>query len=44
MRSSALHNLVMAGLVAAIRDLTRGTKDVDARVKLGHDDADRSVP
>ena len=29
---------VMAGLVPAIHALTHGTKDVDARVKPGHDD------
>jgi hypothetical protein len=32
---------VMAGLVPAIHALTHGTKDVDARVKPGHDDVDR---
>jgi hypothetical protein len=29
---------VMAGLVPAIHDLLRRTKDVDARVKPGHDE------
>jgi len=28
----------MAGLVPAIHDLCRGTKNVDARDKPGHDD------
>jgi hypothetical protein len=28
----------MAGLDPAIHDLTRGTKDVDARLKAGHDE------
>jgi hypothetical protein len=28
----------MAGLDPAIHDLTHGTKDVDARLKAGHDD------
>jgi hypothetical protein len=30
----------MAGLVPAIYALTRGTKDVDARHKAGHDNVD----
>jgi hypothetical protein len=30
-------DLVMAGLVPAIHDLTRCPKDVDARHKAGHD-------
>jgi len=30
----------MAGLVPAIHDLDRGTKNVDARDKPGHDDRD----
>ncbi len=30
--------IVMAGLDPAIHDLTRGTKDVDARLKAGHDE------
>jgi hypothetical protein len=37
-------NAVMAGLVPAIHDLTRGTKAVDARHRAGHDDAERFVP
>jgi len=32
---------VKAELVPAIHALTAGTKDVDARVKPGHDDVDR---
>ena len=35
---------VMAGLVPAIHDLTHAWKDVDARHKAGHDDADRTAP
>jgi len=35
---------VMAGLVPAIHALTHGWKDVDARDKPGHDDAERLVP
>jgi len=39
MSSGACHNsVVMAGLDPAIHDLPRGTKDVDARHKAGHDD------
>jgi hypothetical protein len=34
---------VMASLVPAIHALPRGTKNVDARDKPGHDDADRFV-
>jgi hypothetical protein len=34
---------VMAGPVPAIHALPSGTKDVDARDKPGHDDADRFV-
>jgi hypothetical protein len=30
--------IVMAGLVPAIHDLSRGTKNVDARDKPGHDE------
>jgi hypothetical protein len=30
--------IVMAGLVPAIHDLSRDTKDVDARDKPGHDE------
>jgi len=33
-----LKHIVMAGLDPAIHALTRGTKDVDARLKAGHDD------
>jgi hypothetical protein len=55
-RSVLYTNAVMAGLVPAIHDLTRGTKDVDARDRRqvyavceqtampGHDDAERIVP
>ena len=39
MSASHIH-AVMAGLVPAIHALTRGTKDVDARHKAGHDDGD----
>ncbi|TYL74353.1 hypothetical protein FXB38_34665 [Bradyrhizobium cytisi] len=31
-------HIVMAGLVPAIHDLSRGTKNVDARDKPGHDE------
>jgi hypothetical protein len=31
-------HVVMAGLVPAIHDLSRGTKNVDARDKPGHDE------
>jgi hypothetical protein len=34
---------VMAGLVLAIHALPCGTKNVDARNKSGHDDADRLI-
>ncbi|MBR0719295.1 hypothetical protein [Bradyrhizobium liaoningense] len=34
---------VMAGPVPAIHALTRGTKNVDARDKPGHDDAERAT-
>ena len=37
------HKLVMAGLVPAIHDLSRGTKNVDARDKPGHDGVETSV-
>ncbi|MGY4507045.1 hypothetical protein ACVIN2_000499 [Bradyrhizobium sp. USDA 3650] len=33
----------MAGLVPAIHDLSRGTKNVDARDKPGHDVAEDSA-
>ena len=39
--TAARHNegvAVMAGLVPAIHELSRGTKDVDARDKPGHDE------
>ena len=32
---------VMAGFIPAIHALPRGTKNVDARLKAGHDDAER---
>jgi hypothetical protein len=32
---------VMAGFIPAIHALPRGTKNVDARHKAGHDDAER---
>ncbi|MGC0393108.1 hypothetical protein ACVIU7_005649 [Bradyrhizobium liaoningense] len=35
---------VMAGLVPAIHALPRGAKNVDARDKPGHDDAERVTP
>jgi hypothetical protein len=35
---------VMAGLVPAIHALPRGTKNVDARHKAGHDDAEKVTP
>jgi hypothetical protein len=35
--------VVMAGLDPAIHDLPRGRKDVDARHKAGHDDAEGIV-
>ena len=39
MSSRVCHkHIVMAGLDPAIHDLRRGTKDVDARDKRGHDD------
>jgi hypothetical protein len=44
MNKSPHAKAVMAGLVPAIHDLTHGSKDVDARDKPGHDDADRSAP
>ena len=45
MNTTALHNhAVMAGLGPAIHALMLGEKDVDARAKPGHDDADRSAP
>ncbi len=31
-------SIVMAGLVPAIHDLSRGTENVDARDKPGHDE------
>ena len=34
----------MAGLVPAIRDLSRGTKNVDARDKPGHDEFVAGMP
>ena len=37
-RHGSWKNFVMAGLDPAIHDLTRGTKDVDARHEAGHDD------
>ncbi|MDH2350029.1 hypothetical protein QCM77_40880 [Bradyrhizobium sp. SSUT18] len=38
-------HIVMAGLVPAIHDLSRGTKNVDARDKPGHDESDgRFIP
>jgi len=33
----------MAGLVPTIHDLSRGTKNVDARDKPGHDDLSQSL-
>jgi len=35
---------VMAGLVAAIHDLPRGSKNVDARDKPGHDESAAEFP
>jgi hypothetical protein len=35
---------VMAGLVPAIHALPHGKKNVDARHKAGHDDAERVTP
>ncbi|MGY4508759.1 hypothetical protein [Bradyrhizobium sp. USDA 3650] len=35
---------VMAGLVPAIHALPHGMKNVDARDKPGHDDAERMTP
>jgi hypothetical protein len=39
MNSGGYHkHVVMAGLDPAIHALMRGTKDVDARLKAGHDE------
>ena len=37
-------HIVMAGLVPAIHGLSRGTKNVDARDKPGHDEFVASMP
>jgi hypothetical protein len=37
-------HIVMAGLVPAIHDLSRGTKNVDARDKPGHDEFVAGMP
>jgi hypothetical protein len=38
MRYGSQKDFVMTGLDPAIHDLARGSKDVDARLKAGHDD------
>jgi hypothetical protein len=43
MMSRSHKHTVKAGLVPTIHALTRGRKNVDARHKAGHDDADRFV-
>jgi len=43
-RFAQAFHIVMAGLVPAIHDLSRGKKNVDARDKPGHDEFVAGVP